>query len=77
MIEALIGSLIAVIATGAMSLMAEVFVQSQGELGQRSLSAYEEEVLAVISSARGDVSLSDDQRGQVKAWLQQHWNGEL
>ena len=40
MIEALIGSIIAVIATGALALMAEVFTAAQGGYDQRNLSEY-------------------------------------
>jgi hypothetical protein len=77
MIEALIGSLIAVIATGGIALMAEVFVQSRGETDTRSLSPYEEEVLSVVSAAHGVAPLPAGNQLQVESWLQQRWNEGL
>ena len=52
MIDAIIGSIIAVIATGALALMAEVFTLSQENVAQRNLSDYEQSVLNLVSSAQ-------------------------
>ena len=52
MIDAIIGSIIAVIATGALALMAEVFTLSQESVAQRNLSDYEQSVLDLVSSAQ-------------------------
>lgn len=52
MIDAIIGSIIAVIATGALALMAEVFTLSQENVAQRNLSDYEQSVLDLVSSAQ-------------------------
>ena len=77
MIEALIGALIAVVATSGLALMAEVFVQSRGETDARSLSPYEEDVISVVSAAHGVAPPSADKRLQVESWLQQRWNEGL
>lgn len=65
MVEALIGSIIAAIATGALALLAQVF--SSVETGQvnRDLTAYEELVVNVASSAHGSAIDKDD----LKQWL--------
>ena len=52
MIDAIIGSIIAVIATGALALMTEVFTLSQESVAQRNLSDYEQSVLNLVSSAQ-------------------------
>ena len=52
MIDAIIGSIIVVIATGALALMAEVFTLSQENVAQRNLSDYEQSVLNLVSSAQ-------------------------
>jgi len=77
MIEALIGSLIAVIATGSLALMAEIFVQSRGVTDAKPLSPYEEEVISVVSAAHGVTSEPAENQLQVKSWLQQRWNEGL
>jgi len=67
MIEALIGSIIALIATGGIALMAEVFTASRDESLPRPLSAYEEDVLNVTSSAHGVTPKRED----LEDWLQE------
>ena len=52
MIDAIIGSIIAVIATGALALMTEVFTLSQESVAQRNLSDYEQSVLDLVSTVQ-------------------------
>ena len=66
MIDAIIGSIIAVIATGALALMAEVFTLSQESVAQRNLSDYEKSVLGLVSSVHKRTSISSQ---EVSDWL--------
>ena len=66
MIDAIIGSIIAVIATGALALMAEVFTLSQESVAQRNLSDYEKSVLGLVSSVHKRTS---PPRQEVSDWL--------
>jgi len=66
MIDAIIGSIIAVIATGALALMAEVFTLSQENVAQRNLSDYEQSVLDLVSSAQERTPVPSQ---EVSDWL--------
>jgi hypothetical protein len=66
MIDAIIGSIIAVIATGALALMAEVFTLSQESVVQRDLSDYEQSVLNLVSSAQKRTPVPSQ---EVSDWL--------
>jgi len=65
MIDAIIGSIIAVIATGALALMAEVFTLSQESVAQRDLSDYEQSVLNLVSTVQEKTVPSQE----VSDWL--------
>lgn len=83
MVEALIGSIIAVIATGALAMMAEVFTKTQAgpypeSDNQISLTSYEKEVLDVVTSARGrSKSVEKSEQNDLKSWLQERWKEGL
>lgn len=66
MIDAIIGSIIAVIATGALALMAEVFTLSQESVAQRNLSDYEQSVLDLVSTVQNRTPVP---RQEVSDWL--------
>ena len=66
MIDAIIGSIIAVIATGALALMTEVFTLSQESVAQRNLSDYEESVLDLVSTGQNRTPVP---RQEVSDWL--------
>ena len=75
MVEALVGSIIAVIATGGLAMMAEVFTATQDTVLPRPLSPYEENVLDVVSSAH-DVSAVAG-KPDLENWLQERWRAGL
>ena len=66
MIDAIIGSIIAVIATGALALMTEVFTLSQESVAQRNLSDYEQSVLDLVSTVQNRTPVP---RQEVSDWL--------
>ena len=66
MVDAIIGSIIAVIATGALALMAEVFTLSQESVAQRDLSDYEQSVLDLVLSVQKRTPVSSQ---EVSDWL--------
>ena len=66
MIDAIIGSIIAVIATGALALMAEVFTLSQENVAQRNLSDYEKSVLDLVSTVQNRTLVPSQ---EVSDWL--------
>ena len=66
MIDAIIGSIIAVIATGALALMAEVFTLSQESVAQRNLSDYEKSVLDLVSTVQNRTLVPSQ---EVSDWL--------
>jgi len=66
MIDAIIGSIIVVIATGALALMAEVFTLSQESVAQRDLSDYEQSVVDLVSKVH---ETNTDPSQDVSAWL--------
>jgi hypothetical protein len=76
MIDAIIGSIIAVIATGALALMAEVFSASQ-EVDKQFLTEYEKAVLDVVIAAHKSEGPSiDERKASQKAlenWLAEQW----
>ena len=73
MIDALIGAVIAVIATSALTLLAEVMTTAEAPT-KNSLTAYEESVFNVVNSAHGSPLSSDD----LVFWLRQSAeSGEL
>lgn len=78
MIEALIGSIIAVIATGALALMAEVFTAAQGGYDQRNLSEYERLVVNVVLSAHeATPEKMESEPGSINEWLKENWRQGL
>ena len=66
MIDALIGAVIAVIATSALTLLAEVMTNAEAFSGN-SLTEYEESVFDVVNKAHGSPMSSDD----LLLWLKQ------
>ena len=66
MIDAIIGAIIAVIATGALALMAEVFTLSQESVAQRNLSDYEQSVVDLVSKNH---ETNTDPSQDVSDWL--------
>ena len=78
MIEALIGSIIAVIATGALALMAEVFTAAHGGYDQRNLSEYERLVVDVVLSAHeATPEKMESEPGSINEWLKENWRQGL
>ena len=65
MIDAIIGSIIAVIATASLALMVEVFTLSQESVAQRDLSDYEQSVLNLVSTVQEKTVPSQE----VSDWL--------
>ena len=59
MIDALIGAVIAVIATSALTLLAEVMTNVESA-GKNSLTEYEKSVFNVVKSAHTDSSASEE-----------------
>lgn len=66
MIDAIIGSIIAVIATGALALMVEVFTLSQESVAQRDLTDYEQSVLDLVSTVQQRTPVPSQ---EVSDWL--------
>lgn len=74
MIDALVGAVIAVIATSALTLLAEVMTTVE-TFSKSSLTEYEESVFNVVNKAHGSARSSDD----LLKWLveQAARSGEL
>ena len=70
MIDAIIGSIIAVIATGALALMTEVFTLSQESVAQRNLSDYEKSVLDLVSTVQNRTLVPSQ---EVSDWLKDQY----
>ena len=77
MVDAIIGSIIAVIATGALALMAEVFTASQDGFDKRSLTEYEKAVLDVVIVAHKSESPTETDREALENWLAEQWKKGL
>ena len=65
MIDALIGAVIAVIATSALTLLAEVMTNVEAA-DKTSLTEYESSVFAITKAAHPDASVSED---SLLAWM--------
>jgi len=76
MIDAIIGSIIAVIATGALALMAEVFTASQ-QVDKKFLTEYEKAVLDVVIVAHKSESPTETDQEALENWLAEQWKKGL
>ena len=65
MIDALIGAVIAVVATSALAMLAEVTIGVEMSEKQ-SLSAYEKSVFSVVKSAHAKSAASED---ELLSWM--------